>query len=77
MPGISFDKQRQDWLKAVRKDELTWPQLIDVKGYEGVLAKHYGLQAIPVNFLLDPEGKIAGIDLTLKELEEKLSELLQ
>jgi len=76
MVGVSFDKQKQDWMKAVRKDELKWPQLIDVKAYEGELAKKYSVQAIPINFLLDPQGKIIGIDLSLKEIDEKLSELI-
>jgi len=77
MVGVSFDKQKEDWIKAVRKDGLLWPQLIDVKAYDGELAKKYSVQAIPINFLLDPEGKIIGIDLSLKEIDEKLSKLVQ
>jgi hypothetical protein len=35
----------------------------------------YGIQAIPQNFLLDPQGKIIGKNLRGEALNKKLEEL--
>lgn len=38
-------------------------------------SKLYGVTAIPSNFLLDPEGKIVGMDLRGEELEKVLEQI--
>ncbi len=70
MVGISFDKEKEKWTKAIIKDELNWPQVIDPNAFDGEMPKYYGIEAIPTNFLLDQEGKILGVGLTPKEVEE-------
>ena len=53
--GISIDRNKQDWQTAIRKDSLSWPQVIDsLKTTETT----YNLNSIPFNLLLDREGKI-------------------
>lgn len=70
--GVSFDDEVKDWLKAIEKDHLTWPQFIDTGGMEGNFARHYGISKVPVNFLLDQEGKIIGIDVSIADIKNKL-----
>lgn len=74
--GVSLDKSKEAWIKAIEKDKLTWPQLIDEKDFEGELAKHYGIIPLPANFLLDKDRKIIGIDLSVSEIEEMIGRLL-
>ena len=72
MIGISLDVDKEKWKKAMLKDLLHWTQVIDSDAFNGDLAKYYGIEAIPVNFLLDKEGKIVGVSLTPKEIESTI-----
>ncbi|MDL2222469.1 TlpA family protein disulfide reductase [Bacteroidales bacterium OttesenSCG-928-M11] len=58
--GVSLDNpgQKQTWLKAIEKDNLTWTQVSDLKGWQNAAALQYGVKSIPQNFLIDPNGVI-------------------
>lgn len=75
--GISLDKpdSRALWLAAIKNDGLSWIQLADLKFWDSAAAKSYGVQAIPQNFLIDPNGIIVGKTLSGKALDAKLSEI--
>jgi peroxiredoxin len=73
--GVSLDKERKSWLKAIKDDELQWQQVSDLKFWGSEAAALYGITSIPRNFLLDPNGKIIGRDLRGPDLLDKLEEL--
>src|SRR5690606_30906026 len=56
--GVSLDKEsgKQKWLDAIEKDGLPWIHVSDLKGFDNAAAKSYGVQSIPINYLIDPEG---------------------
>ena len=74
--GISLDKNKDSWEKAIIKDKLTWPQLSNLKQWDEPIVKKLSIQEIPAMFLIDSEGKIIGKNLKYNELKEKLTELL-
>ncbi|UYQ93848.1 AhpC/TSA family protein [Chitinophaga horti] len=74
--GISLDESKEKWLKAIEKDQLTWAQVSDLKGWQNEVAKLYGIRAIPQNYLVDPKGRIIGKNLRGEALEKKLEELM-
>jgi len=74
--GVSFDKDEKKWKAAIIKDGLPWKQVIDEKGFSGALGRHYDIEAIPQNMLLDKEGKIMGVELSADEIEEILKKLM-
>lgn len=74
--GISLDTDKDAWLKAIEKDNLTWANLSDLKGWGNDLALHYNIKGVPTNMLLDGNGKIIELNLRGKQLLDKLSELL-
>ena len=74
--GISMDKSKKGWLKAIEKDHLNWTNLSELKGMESEAAKLYGIQGIPSNFLIDSKGIIIAKNLRDEKLREKISELL-
>lgn len=74
--GVSLDRQRDAWLNAIKKDGLTWTQVSDLQFWNNAVAAQYRVQAIPQNFLIDPNGKIVGKNLRGAELQAKLCELL-
>jgi peroxiredoxin len=77
--GVSLDREngREDWLKAIEKDQLTWTHVSDLKFWNNEVAQLYMIRAIPANLLIDPKGKIIGRGLRGEALEAKLAELLK
>ncbi len=73
--GISLDNNKQRWLNAIEKDQLTWPQVSDLKGWSNEVAQQYQVTSIPKTFLLDPDGKIIAVNLRGPALEAKLEEI--
>lgn len=75
--GVSMDKaaDKAKWLKAIQDDGLTWKQVGDLKGWDNEAGKLYDIKAIPMNFLVDPDGKIIAKYLRGEELDKKLSEI--
>ncbi|RYY56030.1 MAG: AhpC/TSA family protein [Chitinophagaceae bacterium] len=77
--GVSLDRpgQKEKWLKAIHDDQLAWTQVSDLKFWDNEVAKLYGIQAIPQNFLIDPNGKIIGRDLRGEALEKALETAIE
>lgn len=75
MMGVSFDLDKQEWLKALEQDTLKWEQTCDFKAWESNIAKQLSIESLPSNILLAPNGKIEGRDLTIEEIEQKLKEI--
>ncbi|MEO8854391.1 MAG: TlpA disulfide reductase family protein, partial [Ginsengibacter sp.] len=76
--SVSLDgaNGKESWLNAIHKDGLTWTHVSDLKQWDNAAATKYDIQAIPANFLIDPEGKIIAKDLSGIFLEKKLAEIL-
>ena len=74
--GVSFDKTREAWVKAIKDDGLTWPQVSDLKYWDSAAGKLYAVRSIPHNVLLDKDGIIIAKNLRGEDLGAKLSELL-
>lgn len=78
MLGVSLDQPnaKEKWMKAIHDDKLTWNHVSDLKFWDNEVAKAYGIQAIPQNYLLDKEGKIIGKDLRGDALQQFLKNTL-
>lgn len=73
--GVSLDRSREDWIKAIADDRLNWTQVSDLQYFNSAAAELYQIQAIPATYLIDPDGKIIAKDLRGPSLEAKLAEL--
>ncbi len=74
--GVSLDKDKASWLKAIQDDGLTWQHISDLKYWSSAAVGLYGFNGIPYNVLVDPQGKIIAINLRGTELSVKLGEVL-
>jgi peroxiredoxin len=74
---VSLDKTKPDWVAAIRKDGLNWIHVSDLKFWDSPVARQYGVESIPANFLLDKQGKIIASNLRGAALEEELVKLLR
>lgn len=73
--GVSLDRDRNSWIKAIEKDNLTWTQVSDLKFWKSEGAKLYNVSSIPHTVLLDKEGKIIAKNLRGSSLEKTLEEI--
>lgn len=73
--SVSLDQPgaKEKWMKAIHDDNLTWTHVSDLQFWDNAVAKEYGIQSIPQNFLIDPTGKIVGKDLRGEDLDAKLA----
>jgi peroxiredoxin len=74
--GVSLDRTRDAWVKAISDDNLTWTHVSDLKYWDSAAAQLYAVYAIPANFLLDETGTIIGRNLREEALYNKVKELL-
>lgn len=74
--GVSLDEDADDWQKAVKKDKISWLQVIDNGGWESKTVNQWRISAIPTSYLINKDGVLIAMDLEGKELEKALNELL-
>ncbi len=74
--GVSLDRDKESWLKAISDDNLTWTHVSDLQYWQNAAAKLYGVNSIPSNVLLDQNGVIIARNLRGEDLYKKLEELL-
>ncbi|SKC05051.1 TlpA family protein disulfide reductase [Dyadobacter psychrophilus] len=72
--GVSLDSKKPAWKAIVKKYNLKWIQVSDLKFWTSPIAKTYEIDALPFNVLLDKEGTIIGVNLHGKELEDAIAE---
>lgn len=72
--GVSFDKSREAWIKAIHDDNLTWPHVSDLQGWKNAAGQLYGINSIPHTTLIDPNGKIVANKFEHEELRKLLEE---
>ena len=75
MLGVSLDRAKDPWLKAIQDDKLNWTQVSDLKFWNNEVAVQYKIQSIPQNYLIDPSGKIIGKNLRGEQLRLKLASI--
>lgn len=75
--GVSLDRNKEDWVKAIAEDGLTWTHVSDLRYFESQAAKDYNINAIPFSILLDKTGKIIAKNLRGAALEKKLEEVVR
>jgi thiol-disulfide isomerase/thioredoxin len=74
--GVSLDRDKESWVKAIEKDKLKWIHVSDLQYWNSAGAAAYQVRSIPSTYLVDPHGFIIGKNLRGATLEAKLSELL-
>ena len=75
--GVSFDRAREPWLKAIEEKGLDWVHVSAVNYWENKARYDYAVNSIPANFLVDcSTGKIIAKGLRGDQVAAKMAELL-
>jgi len=75
--AVSYDDNKEKWLKAIEDEELTWLNGSNLKGWGCPTSHQYALRGIPATILISNDGKIIARNLKIEELNEKISEILK
>jgi len=76
--SIAIERDSESWKRAIRQDELKWPHHIldktnSMRFFSGDIATQYGVREVPSKYLLDPEGRIIGVNPSPRALDQLLS----
>ncbi|HCN51439.1 MAG TPA: TlpA family protein disulfide reductase [Chryseobacterium sp.] len=75
--GVSLDKSKESWQKAIDRFQINWIQVSDLKFWKSPVAKTYELDELPFNVIIDGQGTILAKNLHGKELQEFLKKNLK
>lgn len=75
--GVSLDKEKEAWVKAVKDDKLVWKHVSDLKYWKSEAAAMYQIHSIPQSYFVDNTGKILLAAPEEDEIEAFLSENLK
>ncbi len=74
--GVSLDKDKEKWLKAIKDDGLVWKHASDLQYWNSAAAKLYGINGIPATVLIDQNGIIVAKKVFGDELKAEIEKLL-
>jgi len=75
--SISFDDNRDKWLAYIKKSNMTWPQLSDLKGDDSPNAENWAITKIPTYYIVDGKGRIIKRCLDYYELEVAVNDYMR
>ena len=71
--SVSFDDTKEEWLKAIAKDNMNWINVSELKCWKTSLSEDYFIKSIPFSIWLDKDKKIISIDdLTEEQIKKYL-----
>jgi peroxiredoxin len=74
--GVSLDREKEAWLKAITDDKLTWQHVSDLKFWGNEAAELYAVNSIPSSLIVDKTGKIIAKNKRGDELKSTIEELI-
>lgn len=73
--GVTLDREFEPWKKAIKSDNLTWKHVTAILYGPTSVSADFGVEAIPLTYLLNKEGVIIAKNLRGPALEAKLDEI--
>ncbi len=74
--GVSHDSKYDAWVKGIKDDNLTWPQVSDLKYWDNEVGRMYYVRYIPQNIFVDQNGVIVGRQIDKPEVEKFINDFL-
>ena len=75
--GVSYDSNKEAWVKCIESEKLPWPQVSDLKGWKNETSDMFYIKAIPENLFVDNNGIIIGYKINRQDIEEFIANKLK
>lgn len=59
--GVNLDESADRMQRALGERGISWPQMNDGMGWGGSFVRHWGVDRLPTVFVLNSEGRLAGV----------------
>lgn len=74
---INLDEKKETWENDVKKDNLPWPVISDLKAFKSEVAQAFNIHGIPMIYLIDKNGRIIDKGLRGEKMIEKIETLFK
>lgn len=75
--SIAIETEEKSWEKAILQDQLDWEyHIVQTDRFKSPLAQLFGIREIPTSYMVNPKGKIAGVNMTYTEMKSFLNKQL-
>lgn len=75
--SYGIERNAKSWQQAIRTDSLFWETHVSgLEEFADSAAVAYGVRSIPANFLIDPAGRIIGVNMSDTEIRRLLDNRL-
>ncbi|MCC5945792.1 MAG: TlpA family protein disulfide reductase [Bernardetiaceae bacterium] len=71
--GVSLDRDKNSWVRAIEADNLEWIQVSDLGFWDNAVSRQYGVRSIPHTVLIDKKGIVLAVGLRGKALEKEIA----
>ena len=71
--GVSLDENEAELREFIEEHNIPWLQIFDGRGWESELARYFGINSVPSQWLIDRDGKI----LSVSTRGEQLGQLIK
>jgi peroxiredoxin len=75
--GVSLDNKKKQWLNIIKKYNISWTQVSDLKFWLSPVTNLYNIQELPFNVLIDGNGVVIAKNLHGEELEQAIIKILK
>jgi len=75
--GVSYDSNKDAWVKCIESEKLPWPQVSDLKGWANATSDMFYIKGIPQNLFVDQNGTIVGYKVNRNTIEQFIKEQLE
>jgi thiol-disulfide isomerase/thioredoxin len=72
--GVAVNDKPEDTLKAIEKDKITYPQILNS---QDIAAETYDFSSIPTIYLFGPDGRVVAHGLRGNDINKKLAEIFR
>lgn len=76
--GISLDRSSpRDFRSWLQRQDIGWPQVREIGGYDSPLAAQFGVEVLPASFLVGRDGRLVARDLRGETLTRRVRQLVE
>ncbi len=75
--SVAIERNTESWKRAIAQDALSWPiQIMDqasnLRFINSPVALIFKIRSLPSSYLINPDGKVMGVNLGTTEIDELL-----